>query len=72
VLGGGGSHQKQVLVVDDDPNIADILRQFLPEADFRVEAALDGVAGLQAVAANRPDIVLLDIIMPRLKRAICR
>ena len=55
-----------MLVVDDDPNIADMLRQFLPEADFSLETALDGVAGLQAIEKNRPDILLLDLIMPRL------
>ena len=60
------SLQKRILVVDDDPNIVDMLRQFLPESEFLVDSALDGVAGLEAVAANRPDIILLDIIMPRL------
>jgi DNA-binding response OmpR family regulator len=58
--------QKHVLVVDDDPNIADMLRQFLPESDFRLDSALDGVAGLEAIEAHSPDVVLLDLIMPRL------
>ena len=58
--------QKHVLVVDDDPNIADMLRQFLPESQFRLESTLDGVAWLEAIEANRPDILLLDIVMPRL------
>ncbi|RPH56906.1 MAG: response regulator, partial [Chloroflexi bacterium] len=58
--------QKHVLVVDDDPNIAEMLRQFLPEAEFKLDSAPDGVAGLEAIAASRPDILLLDIIMPRL------
>jgi len=58
--------QKHVLVVDDDPNIAEMLRQFLPESDFTLVSALDGVAGLDAVEENRPDIILLDIVMPRL------
>ncbi len=61
-----GRQQKRVLVVDDDPHIADMLRQFLPESDFTLDSALDGVAGLQAIEANRPDILLLDIVMPRL------
>ena len=61
-----GRQQKHVLVVDDDPNIADMLRQFLPESDFKVDSALDGIAGLKAIKANRPDILLLDIVMPRL------
>ncbi len=60
------SSQKQLLVVDDDPNIVDMLRQFLPEAEFKLDSALDGLAGLEAIALRRPDILLLDIIMPRL------
>jgi CheY-like chemotaxis protein len=66
VIGSTIQRPKQVLVVDDDPNVADMLRQSLPEADFKLDAALDGVAGLEAIEANRPDILLLDIIMPRL------
>ncbi len=62
----GDLRQKHVLVVDDDPNVADMLRQFLPEAEFKLDSALDGIAGLEAIAASRPDILLLDIIMPRL------
>jgi len=58
--------QKRVLVVDDDPNIADMLRQFLPESDFRLDSALGGEAGLRAIEADRPDIIFLDIIMPDL------
>jgi CheY-like chemotaxis protein len=66
VIGAAPPRQKHVLVVDDDPDVADILRQFLPEAEFRLDSALDGVAGLQAIEASRPDILLLDLIMPRL------
>jgi CheY-like chemotaxis protein len=66
VVGAAPPRQKHVLVVDDDPNVADMLRQFLPESEFTLDSALDGVAGLQAIEASRPDIVLLDLIMPRL------
>jgi CheY-like chemotaxis protein len=55
-----------VLVVDDDPNVADMLRQVLPESKFRLDSALDGIAGLKSVKENRPDIILLDIMMPKL------
>lgn len=58
--------QKQVLVVDDDPNVADMLRQFLPDEEFQLESAPDGIAGLEAVKAHHPDIILLDLIMPRM------
>jgi GAF domain-containing protein len=66
VIGSITYRKKQVLVVDDDPNIADMLRQYLPETEFNMTSALDGEAGLEAIAVSRPDIVLLDIIMPRL------
>jgi GAF domain-containing protein/DNA-binding response OmpR family regulator/anti-sigma regulatory factor (Ser/Thr protein kinase) len=66
VTGLAISRQKRVLVVDDDPNIADMLRQFLPESDFRLDSALGGEAGLRAIETDRPDIIFLDIIMPDL------
>jgi len=66
VIGSTPDRQKHVLVVDDDPDVADMLRQFLPETEFRLDSALDGEDGLRAVMASRPDIILLDIIMPRL------
>jgi len=66
VIGSNIRSPKHVLVVDDDPNVVDMLRQVLPESDFSLESALDGEAGLRAIEAKRPDIVLLDLIMPHL------
>jgi threonine synthase len=40
------------------------LRQILPESDFSLRSALSGEAGLRAIEADRPDILLLDLIMP--------
>jgi len=59
-------HPKRVLVVDDDPNVVDMLRQVLPEADFSLESAGDGLEGLESIRMHRPDILLLDLLMPRL------
>jgi GAF domain-containing protein/CheY-like chemotaxis protein len=61
-----GRPARHVLVVDDDPLVADMLRQILPEKDFALESALDGMAGLEAIAHRRPDVILLDLMMPRL------
>ena len=55
-----------VLVVDDDPHIADMLGQILPTSEFDLRSAEDGVAGLESIALQRPDVLLLDIMMPRL------
>jgi PAS domain S-box-containing protein len=62
----GTMYPIHILVVDDDPHVADMLRQFLPEADFHLDSALDGLAGLDAIEAHQPDILLLDLLMPRL------
>ena len=61
-----GRAKKHVLVVDDDPHIADMLNQILPASDFVLLSAADGIAGLEAIEKSRPDVVLLDLMMPRL------
>ena len=66
LVGKGRKKQKHVLVVDDDPNFVDMLQQHLPEADFKIESALDGLLGLEAVISSRPDVILLDLVMPNL------
>ncbi|MEW5938875.1 MAG: GAF domain-containing protein, partial [Chloroflexota bacterium] len=61
-----GRPARQVLVVDDDPHVADMLRQILPERDFVLASAPDGVTGLESIERHRPDVLLLDLMMPRL------
>ena len=53
-----------VLVVDDDRDIRDALAQILTEEGFDVTEAGDGVQALAAIAKRRPDVVLLDLMMP--------
>ena len=53
-----------VLVVEDERNIADLLEMYLKKAGHTVTVAYDGGQGLAAFHANRPDLVLLDIMMP--------
>jgi GAF domain-containing protein/DNA-binding response OmpR family regulator len=66
VIGEKEHPHKHVLVVDDDPNIAEMLRQTLSEEDFVLASAEDGEAGLRAIEARRPDVILLDLMMPKL------
>ncbi len=54
-----------VLIVDDDPNILMALRFLMEKEGYRVSLATDGDAALEAVAAHRPDIVILDVMLPR-------
>ncbi len=54
-----------VLIADDDPNIVLALRFLMEKAGYRVTVATDGEAALAVAAKMRPDIVLLDVMMPR-------
>lgn len=55
----------KILVVDDEPNIVLSLEFLMKQAGFQVRTASDGEAALAAVAAETPDLVLLDVMMPR-------
>ncbi|GAA2212966.1 response regulator transcription factor [Nonomuraea monospora] len=56
----------KVLVVDDEPNIRELLSEALELNGFTVRTAADGRQALEAVARERPDIVVLDVMMPGL------
>ena len=67
------SSSTTILISDDDPDLRDILRSILEPAGFRVVEASDGQHALEAIRANRPDLVLLDYIMPRMNgREVCQ
>jgi DNA-binding response OmpR family regulator len=54
----------RILVVDDDPTVSDVVRRYLEQAGCSVRLAFDGADGLAAVAEQRPDLVVLDLMMP--------
>ncbi len=54
----------EVLLVEDDSQLADVVRLYLEDAGFRVEVARDGLAGIQSFAERRPDLVILDLMLP--------
>ncbi len=56
----------RVLVVDDEPMVRDVLARYLTQDGFEVETAPDGEAGLAAFESARPDLVLLDLMLPRI------
>jgi DNA-binding response OmpR family regulator len=55
-----------ILVVDDDPKIVRVVEINLTQAGYQVRTAADGEEALAVVAKERPDLVLLDVMMPRL------
>jgi len=54
----------RVLVVDDEPIVRDVLTRYLSKGGFQVDSAKDGEGALDAFASNRPDLVLLDLMLP--------
>ena len=56
----------KILIVDDDTNICELLRLYMEKEDFEVAPATDGEAALKAFEAFEPDLMLLDIMLPRL------
>ena len=55
-----------VLLIDDEPGIAKMAGRRLEQAGYRVVTAADGERGLLAVRAEHPDLILMDVMMPRL------
>ncbi|MER5553575.1 response regulator transcription factor [Streptomyces sp. NPDC002793] len=64
---------RRVLVVEDDPTVAEVVTGYLVAAGYEVEHAADGLAALEAVAALRPQLVVLDLMLPGLDGLeVCR
>jgi DNA-binding response OmpR family regulator len=56
--------QRSVLIVDDEPTIAEVVSRYLERAGYRTRIAGDGAEALRAAAAQRPDLVVLDLMLP--------
>jgi DNA-binding response OmpR family regulator len=57
---------ERVLVIDDSPTITKVVQLVLTKAGYQVQTAPDGEAGLAAVRESRPDLILLDFVMPKM------
>ena len=60
------AEQKLILVVDDDRELVDAMRAVLERQGYKVIQAHDGHQGKQAIYNQRPDLVILDMMMPRM------
>jgi DNA-binding response OmpR family regulator len=56
----------RILIADDEPNIVLSLEYLMRREGFEVAVAGDGELALQAIAEQRPDLVILDVMMPKL------
>ncbi len=63
----------RVLIIEDDPNVAEVVARYLQREGYRVQRESDGQAGLDAALADLPDLVVLDLMLPSLGGVeICR
>lgn len=56
---------KKIIVIDDESNVAEIIKANLPSEKYGCITALDGDEGLRKVESEKPDLVILDLLMPK-------
>lgn len=62
-----------LLVVEDDNNISTAIEEYFSKVGYAVNTVSDGIAGLEAAAKNRPDVVVLDLMLPKMDGlAVCK
>ena len=65
--------QGKILIVDDDPDILDAITMILESQGYQVVTARDGVEGLANLKAEKPDLMILDLLMPKMDGwAVCK
>ena len=65
--------QNTILVVDDEQNMCMILRRILEKAGYGVQVASDGKKAIDIVEKSKPDVILLDLMMPGMNgREVCQ
>ena len=57
---------EKILIVDDDPDILDATTMILESQDYQVVTARDGIEGLAVLKAENPDLMILDLMMPKM------
>jgi len=59
------SNDQLILVVDDDTDLVEMVSMKLESQNFRVAKAYDGIEAMDKIKAERPDLIILDVMMPR-------
>ena len=63
---------KLILIIEDEESIQNIIKAFLEDAGYAVVLAADGMEGIEQFRANKPDLVLLDLMLPKIDGfAVC-
>src|SRR6266513_4431933 len=64
---------KKVLIIEDETDVSDLLSLNLRKAGFRISTAADGASGLQKARDDRPDFIVLDLMLPKMSGLeVCR
>lgn len=64
--------RKNILLVDDDPDFVEAVRVIVESAGYNVRVAYDGQEGLNAIEEGKPDLIVLDVMMPVMDgHAVC-
>src|SRR3974377_1344677 len=70
---GRGVTMKRILIIEDDSEIVELVRYNLANEGFQVNAAFDGTSGLSTLKKSPPDLLLLDLMLPKMSGLdICR
>jgi len=57
---------KKILIIEDDPFLSEMYMAKFSQSDFQVEVATDGKKGLEKIKTSKPDLILLDIVLPKM------
>jgi CheY-like chemotaxis protein len=55
--------QAKILIVDDDPDITEVMKLVLENEGYSIESAVDSATALESVKGNKPDLIILDVMM---------
>ena len=68
-----GDRRMTLLIIEDDENILTAINEYFARAGYDIQTAEDGLAGVQAALQNRPDAIVLDLMLPKMDGlAVCR
>ncbi|MEJ7617431.1 MAG: response regulator transcription factor, partial [Pyrinomonadaceae bacterium] len=68
-----GERKTNLLIIEDDENITTAINEYFTRAGYSVKTAEDGVAGVQAGLSDHPDVIVLDLMLPKMDGlAVCR
>ncbi|HAM38922.1 MAG: hypothetical protein A2474_04010 [Elusimicrobia bacterium RIFOXYC2_FULL_34_12] len=57
---------KKILIVDDEKDVVEVIAMYLEKEDYEVASAFDGLEALEKITNEKPDLVILDVMMPKL------